>query len=114
MRHRKAAELRYRLDIQWSPEDRCYVVNVPELPGCMTHGQTIEQAVRRAREAIGGYLESLRARGLAAPAPLAEQRFSGRIPLRLDPILHRNLAVKARLRGMSLNRYIEATLRRRS
>jgi len=112
MRHPKAAEPRYRLDIQWSPEDECYVVSAPELPGCMTHGRTVEQAVRRAREAIAGYIESLKARGLSAPAPLAEQRFSGRIPLRLDPILHRNLAVKARLRGISLNRYIGSKLRR--
>ena len=112
MKRRKLADPKYELDVQWSPEDRCYVVNVPELSGCMTHGPTIEEAVARAKDAIAGYVESLEARGLPIPAPLAEQKFSGKIPLRVDPVLHRDLAAKARIHGMSLNKYIETALQK--
>ncbi len=80
----------------------------------MTHGRTIDKAVAMAREAIAGYLESLRDRGLPAPPPLAERKFSGRIPLRVKPVLHRDLAVQARTAGLSLNRFIEQKLQQRS
>ncbi len=35
--------------IRWSDEDQLYIVDVPELPGCTTHGQTYEEAVIQAR-----------------------------------------------------------------
>lgn len=110
-KRRPAVGHKYRIDITWSSEDDCYVVNVPELEGCMTHGETLEMAVTNAREAIDGYLESLKARGLAIPKPFAEQDFSGKIPLRIDPNLHRNLATRANIEGKSLNKYIESRLK---
>jgi predicted RNase H-like HicB family nuclease len=44
-----------------------YTVEVPALAGCVTEGDTFEEAERNAREAITLYLESLQARGLAIP-----------------------------------------------
>ncbi len=35
----------YSMNIQYDPVDRIYVVTVPELPGCRTHGKTYEEAV---------------------------------------------------------------------
>ncbi len=37
--------LHYSMLIQWSDEDEAYIVTVPELPGCKTHGSTHEEAV---------------------------------------------------------------------
>jgi len=107
-------EYKYRMDIFWSAEDDCYLVNVPELEGCMTHGDSLEAAVTHAKEAIDGYIESLKDRGLPIPKPLAEQDFSGKIPLRIDPNLHRDLAIKAQIEGKSLNKYIETKLKKSS
>ena len=107
-------DFKYRVDITWSPEDKAYVVRVPELEGCVTHGATMEEAVIHAKEAIAVYLESLKARGEAVPKPLAEQKFTGKIPLRIDPNLHRDLVVKAQIEGTSLNKYIERTLKKSS
>ena len=107
-------DIKYRIDINWSPEDKCYVVQVPELVGCMTHGDTLEEAVAHAKEAIEGYIERLKDRGLSVPQPLAEQSFSGKIPLRIDPNLHRDLVIKARIEGKSLNKYIENRLKKTS
>ena len=42
----------YSMLIQWDADDQIYVVTVPELPGCMTHGKTYEEAVRQGQDAI--------------------------------------------------------------
>jgi predicted RNase H-like HicB family nuclease len=42
----------YSMVIQWSVPDNTYIVTVPELPGCKTHGDTYEEAVRNGQEVI--------------------------------------------------------------
>lgn len=59
----------YSMVIQWDPEDRTYVVTVPELPGCQTHGETYEAAARRAQEAIESRIEAAVADGEPIPSP---------------------------------------------
>jgi len=103
---------KYRVDIVWSAEDHCYIASVPELPNCQTHGGTMEEAVAMAKEAIEGYLDTLEKEGLPIPPPLSEKKFSGKIPLRIDPTLHRDLVVKASIKGMSVNKYIEQRLKK--
>jgi antitoxin HicB len=49
-------------------EEGGFVVSVPSLPGCFTHGATYEEAVSRAGEAIMGYLEAMRKLGRPIPA----------------------------------------------
>ena len=44
-----------------------YMVTVPALPGCITQGDTVEEALEMAKEAIGLYLEELHERGEAIP-----------------------------------------------
>lgn len=60
-------ERRYTIVLDPDPEEGGYTVLVPALPGCVTQGETEEQCVERAREAIAAYVESLRARGLPVP-----------------------------------------------
>lgn len=59
----------YSMNIQWSEEDGVYIVTVPELPGCMTHGKTYEEAVRQGQDAIATWIDGSRALGLPIPAP---------------------------------------------
>jgi predicted RNase H-like HicB family nuclease len=47
-----AADLHYSMIIQWDPRSDIYVVTVPELLGCRTHGATYEEAVAQAQDAI--------------------------------------------------------------
>lgn len=108
---KKMKHYKYEMDIIWSEEDQAFVVNVPELSGCSTHGETIEEAVEMAREAIEGYLETLKKLGKPIPTPLAEKKFSGNIPLRIEPSLHRALAVKAQLNKKSLNAFLADQLK---
>ncbi len=112
MTKKKKYDCKYQLEVTWSEEDKAYIINAPELPGCMTHGETVEKALQNAYEAIEGYLESLEARGLPIPTPLSEKKFSGKIPLRLEPSLHRDLMTKAKIAKMSLNKFIETKLKK--
>ena len=43
---------KYQITLYWSDEDRVFVAEVPELPGCMAHGDTQEAALKHAKEAI--------------------------------------------------------------
>ncbi len=61
--------LRYSMNIEWDAQDHIYVVRVPELPGCVTHGATYEEAVRQGQDAIESWIEAARAWGNPIPPP---------------------------------------------
>ncbi len=61
--------LHYSMVLAWSDEDQAFIVTVPELPGCITHGATYEEVVARGHEAITGFLEALRTWGDPVPPP---------------------------------------------
>ena len=46
----------YSMIIEWSDEDSAYIVTVPELPGCRTHGETYEEAVQQGQDAIESWV----------------------------------------------------------
>jgi predicted RNase H-like HicB family nuclease len=58
---------RYKVILEWDEEGKGYVVSVPALPGCFTQGDTIEEALERAKEAITGHLAALAQEGLPLP-----------------------------------------------
>jgi predicted RNase H-like HicB family nuclease len=58
--------LNYRILLRKEPEGG-YTVTVPSLPGCVTFGETVEEAITMAREAIELYLEDLREKGEEIP-----------------------------------------------
>ena len=55
------------LIVPGEPDEGGYWVKVPSLPGCVSQGETVEEALTNVREAIQGYLLSLRARELPIP-----------------------------------------------
>ena len=61
--------IRYELIIYWSDEDQGFVVEVPELPGCMADGDTYEQAVANARQVIEQWIETALDLGRPIPEP---------------------------------------------
>ena len=60
---------RYELVIYWSEDDARFVVEVPELPGCMADGATYEDAVSNAETIIAEWLETAQALGRPIPEP---------------------------------------------
>nr|WP_303714692.1 type II toxin-antitoxin system HicB family antitoxin [Methanoculleus marisnigri] len=63
---RKMGNLQYRLLLQKEPEGG-YTVTVPTLPGCVTFGETVGEAIAMAREAIEVYIEGLQEKGEEIP-----------------------------------------------
>ena len=61
--------IRYELIIYWSEEDSGFVVEVPELPGCMADGATYEEAVSNARQVIEEWIQTARELGRTVPEP---------------------------------------------
>jgi predicted RNase H-like HicB family nuclease len=61
--------IRYELIIFWSEVDQSFVVEVPELPGCMADGETYEAAVANARQVIDEWLDTARDLGRPIPQP---------------------------------------------
>ena len=61
--------MRYELIIYWSKDDNSFVVEVPELPGCMADGQSYAEAVKNAEEIIEEWIETTRKLGRPIPEP---------------------------------------------
>ena len=61
--------LSYPAKIKYLSEDKTYLVEFPDLPGCLTEGTTLEEAKQNAREALTGYLASVFDRTLKIPDP---------------------------------------------
>ena len=62
-------EIKYELVIYWSEEDRCFIAEVPELPGCAADGNSYEEAVTNAREIIEEWIGTAKSLGRSIPAP---------------------------------------------
>ena len=60
-------ESRYELIIFWDEADEIFVVDVPELPGCMAHGRTKSEAMSQAEAAIDLWIETAREDGIPIP-----------------------------------------------
>jgi predicted RNase H-like HicB family nuclease len=60
---------RYSMIIEWSDEDAAYIVTVPELPGCITHGASYAESVKQGEDAIESWIDAARAWGRPIPEP---------------------------------------------
>ena len=60
---------KYELVVYWSAEDGCFIVEVPELPGCMADGKTYGEAVGNALGVISEWLETAQELGREIPEP---------------------------------------------
>jgi predicted RNase H-like HicB family nuclease len=88
---------KYRISIYWSEEDQVFIAEVPQLPGCMTHGETRASARANARKAIQGWIEMANKFGDPIPKPkevrgtfntLTESNYS--LPINGHKTLRRN------------------------
>ena len=59
----------YSINIQWSERDQAYIANVPELPGCKTHGETYKEALSNILDVIELWIEAAEEAGEMIPQP---------------------------------------------
>ena len=64
---------KYEIILYWSNEDRAFVAEVPELPGCMAHGDTQESALRNVNEAMDLWIDTAGELGRPVPQPKGER-----------------------------------------
>ncbi len=60
---------KYEMIIYWSKEDDCFVVEVPELPGCMADGSSYQEAASNAELIIQEWIDTARDAGRPIPEP---------------------------------------------
>ena len=66
-------DYRYEIIIYWSKEDNAFIAEVPELPGCMAHGNTYEEALKNIKDAIILWLDTAKEFGDPIPEPKEEK-----------------------------------------
>lgn len=86
-----------------------WVARIAELPHCLIHGDTPQEAIAEIEEVKRDWIKSNLERGLKIPEPIPH-KYSGQISLRIPPSLHRLLSDRATVEGVSLNQYMTAAL----
>ncbi|MBQ6450682.1 MAG: type II toxin-antitoxin system HicB family antitoxin [Solobacterium sp.] len=95
----------YRMEITPDPEEGGYVISFPDLPGCLTSGETIEKAVQNAEDAKRAWFSATIEEQITIPDPRRLEKYSGQFKLRIPRSLHVRLAEQARQEGVSMNQY---------
>ena len=95
----------YPVKIEYDEEDKLYIAEFLDLPGCSAPGATVEEAYERAQEVQKEWMRLAVEQGLPIPEPSRTEEYSGRILLRLPVGLHGTLAYRAKTQATSLNQY---------
>lgn len=95
----------YRMEIIEDKDEGGYVVSYPELPGCITCGDTIENAIKNAMDAKKEWLTAAVEDGIEISEPDNIEDYSGQFKLRIPRSLHKSLAEHSKREGISMNQY---------
>lgn len=84
-----------------------WFAEIPDLPGCMSDGETREEALKNLDEAKRAWITAALEQGQKVPLPKKEEdEYSGKLTLRMPKVLHRELARAAEKERVSLNQLI--------
>lgn len=95
----------YRMEIVEDKDEGGFVVSFPDLPGCITCGETIESAIANAADAKKAWLEAALEAGVEIQEPDSLDNYSGQFKLRIPRSLHKSLAEHSQREGISMNQY---------
>lgn len=95
----------YRMEIIEDRDEGGFVVSYPDLPGCITCGETIEKAVENAIDAKKEWIKAALEEGIEIYEPDSLEMYSGQFKLRIPRSLHRLLAEHSKREGISMNQY---------
>lgn len=95
----------YRMEIVEDQDEGGYVISYPDLPGCITCGETIESAIANAADAKRSWIEAAIEEGIKIHEPDSLEEYSGQFKLRIPRSLHRSLAEHSKREGISMNQY---------
>ena len=87
-----------------------FLIEFPDVPGCISDGETAEEAIANGRDALKSMLLTMREFGDPIPTPGAFAGASGQWRQRIPKSLHARLAARAREEGVSLNTLVTAMI----
>ena len=87
-------------------EEGGYVVEVLEVPGAISQGETADEAVEMVNDALGLIIAVMLEDGEKIPEPVGFNEYSGRFNLRVSSDVHREAARRAQIEGVSLNQWV--------
>lgn len=87
-----------------------YLAEFPDLPGCVADGETVEEALHEAEDALKAWIAAAKEFGDPIPAPSSITQYSGQWRIRLPKSLHAALALRAKMEGVSLNTFAATLL----
>jgi predicted RNase H-like HicB family nuclease len=68
--------VKYEIIIYWSEEDKAFIAEVPELPGCMADGKTYQKALSNAEVVIAEWIDTAKELGRPIPQPKGRLRYA--------------------------------------
>lgn len=68
--------IKYEIIIYWSEEDKAFIAEVPELPGCMADGKTYREAISNAEQIIQEWIDTAKSLGREIPKPKGKLMFA--------------------------------------
>ena len=80
-----------------------YLIEFPDLPGCMSDGETIEEAVENGHDAVVCWMHAAKEANRSIPQPGELEKQSGKWVQRVPKSMHLRLVAKAEDEGVSLN-----------
>lgn len=86
-----------------------FLIEVPMLKGCMSDGETVEEAYNNLEEAKKEWFTYMLENNLAIPEP-ADTVYSGRFMVRIPKTLHKIITEQSKREGLSLNQYVSNVL----
>ncbi|MDE6318424.1 MAG: type II toxin-antitoxin system HicB family antitoxin, partial [Lachnospiraceae bacterium] len=95
----------YKMEIVEDKDEGGFVVSYPDLPGCITCGETVESAIANAQDAKRAWLVAALEEEIEISEPDNLEEYSGQFKLRIPRSLHRLLAEHSKKEGISMNQY---------
>ena len=95
----------YRMEIVEDKDEGGFVASFPDLPGCITCGETIESVAKNALDAKKAWIMAALEDGIAINEPNSLDEYSGQFKLRIPRSLHKALAEHSQREGVSMNQY---------
>ena len=96
---------KYKFELIADADEGGYVISYPDLPGCLSSGETAEAAIANGEDARREWLYAMAEDGKKIPEPFDAEEFSGQFRLRMPRSLHKHLAERSKAEGVSMNQY---------
>lgn len=102
--------LRYSVRVAWSEEDEAFIARCPEFRSLAADGVTYRQAIEEFERILGMAIEVFEEDDRPLPEPRFDTSYSGNLSLRIGSDMHRRVAERAEVEGVSINSLLQTAI----